>query len=289
MLPRTGLPVTASHDRLERPQLKAVVLAAGRGTRMQLSSPGDPPLDAGQRTAADVGTKTLVPFHGHPLLSHILSALADGGIGQVCLVVGPGGDPVRRHYEDLEAERLRISFAVQEAPTGSAHALLAAEAFAGSDPVLVLNGDNLYPSDVVRTVCRLDGDGLAGFHAGALARDGGIPPEHIAAFALLEVGPDGCLTDIVEKPGAAELARFGPDPLVSMTCWRFTPAIFGACGRVAPSLRGEYELPDAVLLRIREDGACMKVVPVEAGVLDLTRRADIPRVGELLRGREVRL
>jgi dTDP-glucose pyrophosphorylase len=269
--------------------LKAVVLAAGRGSRMQVSSPGDPPLDAGQRAAADAGTKTLVPFHGHPLLSHILSALAGGGIGQVCLVVGPGEDPVRRHYEGLQTERLRISFAVQEAPTGSAHALLAAEAFAGSDPVLVVNGDNLYPSDVVRTVCRLDGDGLAGFRAGALARDGGIPPERIAAFALLQVGSDGCLADIVEKPDAAELARFGPDPLVSMTCWRFTPAIFDACRRVAPSPRGEYELPDAVLLRIREGGTCVRVVPIEAGVLDLTRRADISRVGEFLRDREVRL
>jgi glucose-1-phosphate thymidylyltransferase len=256
---------------------------------MQASSPGDPPLDAGQRAAADVGRKSLVPLGGHPLMSHILTVLADGGIGQVCLVVGPGEDPIRRHYENLHADRLRISFAVQEAPTGSAHALLAAEAFAGADPVLVVNGDNLYPSDVVRGVCRLEGDGLAGFRAGALAREGGIPPERIAAFALLEVGPDGCLAGIVEKPDAAQLARFGPDPLVSMTCWRFTPAIFDACRRVAPSMRGEYELPDAVIARIREDGACVKVWPVEAGVLDLTRRADIPRVEELLRGREVRL
>ena len=269
--------------------MKAVVLAAGRGTRMQASSPGDPPLDAGQRKAADHGTKSLVPFHGHPLMSHILAALANGGIGQVCLVVGPGDDPVRRQYEALQTERLRISFAVQDMPTGSAHALLAAEPFAAADPVLVVNGDNLYPSDVVTRVCRLEADGLAGFHARALAREGGIPPERIAAFALLEVGSDGCLADIVEKPDEAEFARFGPDPLVSMTCWRFTPAIFDACRRVAPSLRGEYELPDAVMLRTREGGACVKVLPVEAGVLDLTRRADIPRVEELLRGREVRL
>lgn len=269
--------------------MKAVVLAAGRGSRMQVSSPGAPPLDAAQVAAADSGSKMLVPFHGHPFLSHVLSALADGGIDQVCLVVHPEPDPVRLHYERLPTRRIRIGCAVQERPTGSAHAVLAAEAFAGSDPFLVVNADNLYPAAVVDGVRRLEGDGLAGFRAGALTREGGIPKERIEAFALLEARPDGCLDAIVEKPGPDQLARFGPDPLVSMTCWRFTPAIFDACRRVEPSSRGEHELPDAVLLRVRDEGACVRVFPVEAGVLDLTRRADIPRVEELLRGREVRL
>ncbi|MCA1792111.1 MAG: NTP transferase domain-containing protein, partial [Thioalkalivibrio sp.] len=174
--PRYGLIRDHIARRKGRTQLKAVVLAAGRGSRMRASAPGDPPLDAGQRAAADEGTKTLVPFHGHPLMSYILAALADEGVEQVCLVVGPGEDPVRRHYELLRTRRLRISFAVQDTPSGSAHALLAAEPFVGADPVLVVNGDNLYPSAVVRSICRLEGDGLAGFHAGALARDGGIPP-----------------------------------------------------------------------------------------------------------------
>jgi dTDP-glucose pyrophosphorylase len=268
--------------------VKAVVLAAGRGSRMQASGSHDPPLDPGQRAAAEAGRKTLIPFHGHPFLSHILSALADGGVREVCLVVGPGEDPVRRHYAHLSTNRLRIDFAVQDTPTGSAHAVLAAESFAGSDPFLVVNGDNLYPPGVVAPLVALEGDGLVGFSAVALSGKANIPLERIAAFALLEVGADGCLRRIMEKPTPEEATPFGPDPMVSMTCWRFTPPIFDACRRVPPSPRGEFELPDAVRLRV-EEGACFQVVPSEAGVLDLTRRGDIPGVEGWLQGREVRL
>lgn len=268
--------------------MKAVVLAAGRGSRMQTSGGQDPPLDPGQLAAAEAGRKALIPFHGHPFLSHILSALADGGVRQVCLVVGPGEDPVRAQYAHLPTTRLRIDFAVQEAPTGSAHAVLAAESFAGSDPFLVVNGDNLYPPEVVATLVALEGEGLVGFSAAALSRKANIPPERIAAFALLEVDRHGCLRRIVEKPTPEEATPFGPDPMVSMTCWRFTPEIFDACRRVPPSPRGEYELPDAVRLRV-EEGACFQVIPGKAGILDLTRRSDVPAVQGWLRGREVRL
>lgn len=260
---------------------------------MRTSDASDPPLDAEQVRWADLGMKTLIPFHGHPFLAHGMSALADGGIRKVCVVVGPGDHPIREYLRRVEAgtglRRLEVQVAVQERPTGSAHALLAAEAFAGDDPVLVVNGDNLYPAAVIDEVRRLDGDGLAGFRARALVEQSAIEASRIASFALISVDERGCLDRIVEKPDAAEAAAFGPDPMVSMTCWCFTPAMFDACRRVTPSARGEHELPDAVRLRMRADGACVRVLPVEAGVLDLTRRSDIPRVEALLRGRAVRL
>ncbi len=272
---------------------KAVVLAAGRGSRMRASHAGDPTLDERQAHWADLGLKTLIPFHGHPFLAHVMSALADGGIQDVCVVVGPGDDPIGRYLRQQEvrrgSRRLEVHVAVQEKPTGSAHALLAARGFADDDPVLVVNGDNLYPAAVVSEVRRLEGDGLAGFRARALVEKSGIEASRIASFALISVDGQGCMDRIVEKPDKGEAATFGADPMVSMTCWRLTPATLDTCRRVPLSARGEYELPDAVRLRMREDGACVRVVPVEAGVLDLTRRSDIPRVETLLEGREVRL
>lgn len=271
--------------------MKAVVLAAGRGTRMREGGPGkgsttEP--DPAQLRAAEEGRKGLIPFHGHPFLSHVLSALADGGVKEVCLVVGPGRDPIRAYFEALPTTRLRIRFAIQERPTGSAHALLAAEAFAGGGPVLVVNGDNLYPPEVVERVGRTPGSGLAGFRASALSAGGAIHPGRIAAFAVVAADERRCLREIIEKPGPEELARVEDDPLVSMTCWRFEPAIFEACRRVGPSPRAEHELPDAVMTLV-EAGGCVQVVPVEAEVLDLTERGDVPRVAARLEGREVRL
>lgn len=77
--------------------------------------------------------------------------------------------------------------------------------------------------------------------------------------------------------------------MVSMTCWRFGPEAIDACRRVGPSSRGEHELPDAVMLSHSETGGCFRVIAVEAGVLDLGRREDIPGVASRLRGTEVRL
>lgn len=267
---------------------KAVVLAAGRGSRMASASPDAPALDAAQAAAADAGRKVLMPFHGRPFLDYVLSALADGGIDEACLVVAPGDEDAPRHYETHPARRLRLSFAVQRDPLGSADALRAAQDFAGADAVVMVNGDNLYPADVVDAVRRIPGDGLAGFRASALAR-GGITRDRLARFALVSTRPDGCLDRLVEKPDPLTLDGFGADPLVSMNCWRFTPAIFDACARLRPSPRGEFELPDAVRLRVDEDRACVHVLAVEAEVLDLTGRSDVPRVEERLRGREARV
>jgi dTDP-glucose pyrophosphorylase len=243
-------------------------------------------LDPAQRAAADRGLKGLIPFHGHPFLAHVLSRVADAGIRRVCLVVRPGPDPIRAHFEACPGSRLRIEFVEQERPLGSADALLAAEPFANGEPVVVLNGDNLYPASVIDRVRRLPGSGLAGFRAAALAAQGNIPRGRVAAFAVAATGPEGCLESLVEKPDAGTLASFGPDPLVSMTCWRFLPSVFPACRALAPSPRGELELPDAALALV-QGGACLKVETVEAGVLDLTEREDIPEVSRRLEGCEV--
>lgn len=266
---------------------KAVVLAAGRGTRMQKPVEGAV-LDPAQSAAADAGLKGLIPFHGHPYLAYVLSALADAGIREVCLVVAPGENPLRRHFEALETTRVQIRFAVQQEPLGSAHAMLAAEEFAGDDPVVVINADNYYPAEVVRPLLGETGHATAAFDRGVLTRLGNIPPERVAAYALLRVAGDGSLAEIVEKPDAANIERLGPDARVSMTCWRFDPSIFEACRAVPRSRRGEFELPDAVL-RLCEQGESIRVVPVDGAVLDLSSRGDVASVGEWLAGVEVRL
>lgn len=265
---------------------KAVVLAAGRGARMRATYPGVA-LDPAQERAAAEGRKPLVPFHGYPFLSYSLTEVARAGIEEVCLVVGPGGDPLQRYYDSVRPERIRLRFAVQESPRGSAHALLAAEAFAAGDPVVVLNADNLYPSTAIGAVSRLPGHGLIGFEASGLVELGGISPERIRAFAVLVRDSDGCLREIREKPGEDELVDFGDDPLVSMTCWRFTSGVFDACRSVTPSARGELELPDAAMHLVQEAGACVHVHPLRAGVFDLTRRGDVAALDGRLRGREV--
>ena len=161
--------------------------------------------------------------------------------------------------------------------------MLAPEEFAVRDDFLVINSDNLYPVSALAALAALPEPGGALFERDALIAGGNIPTARIASFAVCAVGPDGYLETIFEKPDEKTLAGLGPNPIVSMNCWRFSSAIFAACRRVPLSPRGELELPMAVREAMGE-GVRFKVVRCREGVLDLSRRSDIAAVAEKLRG-----
>jgi glucose-1-phosphate thymidylyltransferase len=256
--------------------VKAVVLARGKGTRMR-SAGGLAAADTAQAKVADTGVKGMIPFR-RPFLDYVVSALADAGCRGVCLVIGPEHEVVREHYERHPPERVRVSYAIQEEARGTADAVLAARAFAAGDPFLVLNSDNYYPVDVLRALVRLDGQGLPAFRRSTLVTESNIDPDRLRSFAMLTIDRDGYLLDIVEKPDSDTFARYGDDVRVSMNCWRFGPSIFEACASIPPSARGEVELPNAVRHAVRVMGERYRAIPIDAGVLDLSRRDDIAEV-----------
>ncbi len=270
------------------PMHRAVILARGLGSRMRRADSAAS-LDADQEAAAAEGLKGMMPI-GRPFLDYLLSSLADAGFDEACLVIGPEHHSVRRYYETPgRLSRIAVSFAVQEEARGTADAVRAAEYYAGGQPFLVCNADNYYPSPVLAALRALTEPGLAGFAPGALVGLSNIPASRVSQFALLAETADGYLADIVEKPDAAAVSRLGPRARVSMNAWAFWPDIFEACRHVALSARGELELQDAVRYAIRALGTRFRVVPVEAGVLDLSNRGDVATVAEHLAGIEVRL
>jgi glucose-1-phosphate thymidylyltransferase len=269
--------------------VKAVILARGLGTRMKAADDAAG-LSADQASVADTGVKSLVPLDAdRPVLDYILSSLADAGCTHICLVIGPEHDVIRDRYTRLvPPRRFRIAFAIQEKPRGTGDALLAAESFVNGDEFLMTNSDNYYPVDVLRALVEMGRPGTVLFTPEGLAARSNIEPARILAFALGKAGADGCLDALVEKPDAAALAQIGPERRVSMNCWRFPSSIFEACRRLTPSARGELELTDAINMTIAA-GVRFKVESSDDGVLDLSRRGDIPAVKERLRGVVVRL
>jgi len=268
---------------------RAVILARGLGTRMRRSDAAVE-LEAAQAAVADVGLKAMIPVgDGRPFIDYALSGLADAGITDVCLVIGPEHDAIRRYFgEAVELERLRIHFAVQAEPIGTANAVLAAERFIAGEPFLVLNSDNYYPVAVLQQLLRQPAPALPAFEPRPLWEEGNIPAERIAKFALLEIAGDGRLLHIWEKPDAATIERLGADAPVSMNVWLLTPRILQACRDVPISTRGEYELPQAMQLAVSE-GVGVQTWPVAAPVLDLSQRSDISTVWRYLQGIEPRL
>lgn len=260
---------------------QAVILARGLGRRMRAVSP-DEHLNPSQEAVAKTGLKAMMPFQ-RPFLDYSLSALADAGFEEACLVVGPEHDVVRAHYTTAPPKRIRVRFAVQPEPLGTANAVLAAEEFARAQPFLTINSDNYYPVSALRMLRSLEEPAVALFRESSLIA-GGIPPERILKFAICSVSSDGYLSGIVEKPRDGVKGSDDAGRLVSLNCWRFPPSIFDACRRTSISPRGEYELPAAVETAMRDFDVRFRVVVSADSVLDLSSRADIATVAQKLTG-----
>src|ERR1041384_3146564 len=180
-----------------------------------------------------------------PFLDYVLTALADAGFTDVCLVIGPEHTPVRDYYARPDAaRRLRVHLAIQREPRGTADAVVAAESFIGDDAFVVLNADNYYPVDVLRMLRAAGEPAMPAFDRAALIREGNIPPERVARYALLEIAPDGYLARVVEKPDDATFRAMSEHARVSMNVWLLGPDVLEACRRVPMSSRGEVELPN---------------------------------------------
>ena len=264
--------------------VKAVLLARGLGSRMKQTADAAA-LSPAQVVAAAAGAKGMMPIgngHSRPFLDYVLSVLADAGCTDVCLVVAPDHRVIRDYYDAAGMPtRIRLSYAVQEIASGTARAVQAAQHFAGRDPFLVLNSDNLYPAPVLRALVDLDGPGLPGYERDSLVRESGFPPDRVIGFAAIEIDDEGYLTRIIEKPGREYFDAAGPHALISMNVWRFDARVFEACRDVPLSSRGEYELPEAVGLAAAR-GVKFRVVPAAGAVLDLSRRSDVALVSERL-------
>ncbi|WP_309672157.1 sugar phosphate nucleotidyltransferase [Gemmatimonas sp.] len=258
----------------------AVIMAGGLGTRMRRSD-DTATLEASQVAAADSGVKGMIPIK-RPFLDYLLSALADASITDVLLVIGPDHDAVRQYFtREAPPSRVRLRFVVQPAPIGTANAVTVAAAVLGDAPFLVLNADNYYPIDAFKALAAADSAGVVAFDREALVRDGNIEAERVRAFAVLDVDRDDMLCGIIEKPGAALDLTSESAKWVGMNLWAVTPAIVDACRRVPVSARGEFELPEAVGLALRE-GVPVRAVRLSAPVLDLSRRSDIAGVVDRL-------
>jgi dTDP-glucose pyrophosphorylase len=268
------------------PTIRAVILARGLGTRMRKAD-DSAALDAAQSAAADSGVKGMIPI-GRPFMDYLISALADAGFTEVCIVIGPDHGIVRDYYErQVVTRRVRIAFVIQRLPLGTADAVLAAEEFAQGEPFVVINSDNYYPVSALAELQRRDAPALIAFERSALTSMGNVPAERAPRFGAMEIDADGYLERIVATPASA-IGGEG-EVYASLNCWLFTREIFRACRSVGKSARGEMELPQAVQLAIREGWMRFEAVRVREGVLDMSSRGDIASVAERLSGIEVTL
>jgi glucose-1-phosphate thymidylyltransferase len=199
--------------------MKAVVLAAGEGTRL--------------RPRTEVLPKPLLDVAGQPILSHCFETILNLGISEAVVVVGYRSEMIIDRYGDSFRD-LSLTYAHQSERKGLAHALSMAEPYVDSD-CLVLNGDNIYRANLDEVLAR---------HRETDA-DITFPVEEVSLErakqgAVCELDADGNVVGLVEKPETP------PSVLVPAACYVVPPEIFPSCKIIRPSERGEYELPDAI-------------------------------------------
>jgi len=204
--------------------MKAVVLAAGQGTRLRPLTEDKP--------------KALVEVAGRPILSHCFDRLLELDIDELLVVVGYKKEKLIEYYGDAY-EGIPITYAHQREPNGLAHALLTVEEHIDDDFALML-GDNVFDANLADVINR---QREARADAAFLVEE--VPYEDASRYGVCDTNDYGEIVEVVEKPDEP------PSNLVMTGFYTFTPEIFHACHLVQPSDRGEYELSDAIDLLIQ--------------------------------------
>ena len=114
--------------------MKAVVLAAGRGTRMKALTADCP--------------KPMLPLAGRPMLAHQLERFAGAGVDEACIVIGYKGEMIREYFAGNPPAGIKLSYVVQHEPNGTGSAALLAKDFVGDGPFLLTFGDIIVDSQV---------------------------------------------------------------------------------------------------------------------------------------------
>ena len=220
------------------PLTKAVLLAAGRGARMKGLTSDLP--------------KPMIPVAGTPVLERILSGLTAAGIRQFLIVTGYKADVIRSHFGDGSRQGIAVTYAHQIVQDGTGRVVELAREFTGQDSFLLGYGDILVADTTYSAIqdqwTKKATDGILTVKLGEDLRKGAV-----AVFDR-----EFNLCELVEKPGEAEIEKLRLQygnfkPWYNAGIYVFTPRIFDYTARLQKSVRGEYELPDA-LRHMARDG-----------------------------------
>ena len=234
--------------------MKAVVLAAGEGTRL--------------RPLTDDKPKGMVEVADRPILTHCFDQLAALGASELLVVVGYQKEAIISHYGD-EYEGIPITYAHQREQKGLAHALLTVEEHIDDDFMLML-GDNIFRANLQDVLNRQREDRA---DAAFLVEE--VPWEEAGRYGVCDTNRYGEITEVVEKPDEP------PSNLVMTGFYTFSPAIFHACHLVQPSDRGELEISEAIDLLIHS-GRTIDAIRMDGWRVDVGYPEDRDRVEELL-------
>jgi dTDP-glucose pyrophosphorylase len=203
---------------------RAVILAAGRGTRMR-------------ELTADL-PKPMIKVRGKPVLQHIVEGLRDAGVGELLLIVGYRADAVREFFGDGSRYNVAIQYKTQTVQDGTGRVVELARDFVTNRPFVLAYGDILVAPENYKRVVDL----LNEVEAILTVTRG----EDVSKGGAVFVNDEMELVDLREK--SDRWSGFSEDaiPYYNAGLYAFRPSIFDFTAKLKPSPRAEYELTDAI-------------------------------------------
>ena len=224
------------------PVRKAVLLAAGRGTRM--------------RELTDELPKPMIQVRGKPILLHILEGLKDAGIERFLIVVGYRAEVVQDFFGNGRCFGAHVEYATQVVQDGTGRVVDLARDFTGRDPFILSYGDILVdPANYLRLAALPDAQEAIV----SVKRN-----EDVSKGGAVFVNERFELTDLREKPKPGEPTS----PWYNAGIYTFRPSIFEFTSRLERSPRGEYELTDAIR-SLAQSGRIVQAIELEGEWADV--------------------
>jgi len=217
--------------------MKGIILAGGSGTRLY-------PITKGV-------SKQLLPIYDKPMIYYPLSVLMLAGIKEI-LIISTSEDVPR--FESLlgngSSIGIRIEYMVQPSPDGIAQSFILGKEFIGSDPVVLVLGDNIFYgqgitdflenaiSDVINHNCAT----IFGYHV-----------KNPSRYGVVEFNQSGKVLSLEEKPAS-------PKSSYAITGLYFYPNdVINHALKLNPSDRGELEITDINKIYLSESRLTVQV------------------------------
>lgn len=244
------------------PDAQAVILAAGKGTRMKSAR-----------------AKLLHPLLGVPLLDHVVRAVRSAGVDAITVVVGYQAEAV-----EAAMEGRGLAFARQDPPLGTGHAVQAARERLAAHPTrttLVVNGDvPMLRAETLKAL--LDAHRAGGAAATVLT----VVLDDPSEYGRIVREQDGSVRAIVEnKDASAEEKRIRE---INAGIYAFeTRPLLEALARLRPqNAQGEYYLTDVVgLLRKAGHRVDAMAAPDSREALGVNSHSELAAAARILRQR----
>jgi dTDP-glucose pyrophosphorylase len=199
---------------------KAVLLAAGRGTRM--------------RELTNELPKPMIAVRGKPILQHIIEGLRSAGVTEFLIIVGYRAEVVRQTFGDGAQLGVDLRYATQVVQDGTGKVVELGRDFVGNDPFVLSYGDIIVDPDNYPRLTTLDDETEA---IVTVRRN-----EDVSKGGAVFLNERFELIDLREKPKPGEPTS----PWYNAGIYAFRPSIFDFIARLERSPRGEFELTDAI-------------------------------------------